>query len=157
MYRKFNLWFSLIDKERFDAVSANEEAGNPFMEDGLVICSSDFAASSVKISSAITEAEWDLVIVDEAHHLAWTESEASIEYKIVEEISRSCERLILLTATPDQLGEESHFARLRLLDHERFQNLEVFKKEQSDYRNKVKGIDRLLEVESLDKKKISSL
>ena len=34
--------------------------------------------------------------------------------------------MLLLTATPDQLGHESHFARLRLLDPDRFFDYQQF-------------------------------
>ncbi|WDE96045.1 RNA polymerase-associated protein RapA [Lentisphaera profundi] len=151
MYRKFNLWFSIIDEERFKVVEANPENPNPFLEESLIITSTAYASSSAKVSEAIVEGEWDLIIVDEAHHLSWSQDQVSREYSLVEELAKRVERLILLTATPDQLGEESHFARLRLLDPDRFYDLEVFKKEQENYRSKVKGIDKLLYADSLSK------
>ena len=152
MYRKFNLWFSLIDDERFKAVEANPDNDNPFLDDPLIICSTEYAAASAKVSEAIVQGEWDLIIVDEAHHLSWSPETVSNEYLLVEELAKKVERLVLLTATPDQLGEESHFARLRLLDPDRFYDLEVFKNEQSQYRDKVKGLDKLLDAEKLDAK-----
>lgn len=155
MYRKFNLWFSLIDDERFKAVEANPDNHNPFLEDPLIICSSEYAASSAKVSQAIAGGEWDLIIVDEAHHLSWSQEDVSREYHLVEELAKNTERLILLTATPDQLGEESHFARLRLLDPDRFYDLDSFKDEQLQYRDKVKGLDRLLDAETLDTKNLA--
>ncbi|WP_255964849.1 hypothetical protein, partial [Klebsiella pneumoniae] len=42
--------------------------------------------------------------------------------------------ILLLTATPEQLGMESHFARLRLLDPNRFHDFEQFVEEQQNYR-----------------------
>ncbi len=146
MYRKFNLWFSLIDEERFKAVSVNGE--NPFLQDPLVICSTDFASSKAKVSEAMVQGEWDLLIVDEAHHLEWSINESSAAYSMVEAVAALTPRLVLLTATPDQLGEESHFARLRLLDPDRFYDLKSFQEEQVDYRERVAGIDSLLESES---------
>ena len=41
--------------------------------------------------------------------------------------------MLLLTATPEQLGAEGHFARLRLLDPERYPDLDKFRQEQSEY------------------------
>ncbi|MEY4719674.1 MAG: hypothetical protein RL563_2292, partial [Pseudomonadota bacterium] len=41
--------------------------------------------------------------------------------------------LILLTATPEQLGKESHFARLRLLDPDRFYSFAQFLAEESQF------------------------
>ena len=39
---------------------------------------------------------------------------ASPEYAVVERFARGVPNLILLTATPEQLGRSGHFARLRL-------------------------------------------
>ena len=64
--------------------------------------------------------DWDILIVDEAHHLDWSVSEVSNEYKIVEQLASTTDGLLLLTGTPGQLRPEGHFARLRLLDPDRF-------------------------------------
>ena len=65
-------------------------------------------------------ANWDMLVVDEAHHLKWSVEEVSLEYMVVDLLSRIANGLLLLTATPEQLGLESHFARLRLLDPDRY-------------------------------------
>lgn len=57
-----------------------------------------------------------MLIVDEAHHLGWSEHNPSLEYQLVEQLARQIPAVLLLTATPEQLGQESHFARLSLLD-----------------------------------------
>jgi ATP-dependent helicase HepA len=67
-----------------------------------------------------------MLVVDEAHHLEWSVAEASPEYSIVDLLSRVAKGLLLLTATPEQLGVESHFARLRLLDPNRYANFQDF-------------------------------
>ena len=43
------------------------------------------------------------------------------------------EDYFLLTATPEQVGIDSHFARLRLIDPARFHSLNEFKKEQKKF------------------------
>jgi ATP-dependent helicase HepA len=50
----------------------------------------------------------------------------------------------LLTATPQQLGPEGHFARLRLLDPERYSDLEEFLRESERYESVAKAIDSVL-------------
>ena len=40
----------------------------------------------------------------------------------------------MLTATPEQLGIEGHFARLRLLDPDRFYDLKEYVKEEKHYK-----------------------
>ena len=41
--------------------------------------------------------------------------------------------LLLLTATPEQLGPESHFARLRLLDPDRYSDFAAYQAESDHY------------------------
>ena len=64
-------------------------------------------------------APWDMVIVDEAHHLSVEDGQPSIAYSSVAAFAEMAPSLILLTATPEQLGVEGHFARLKLLDPHR--------------------------------------
>jgi len=91
-----------------------------------VICSIEFLAGSEKRTKQAVSANWDMLVVDEAHHLEWSVAEASPEYSIVDLLSRVAKGLLLLTATPEQLGVESHFARLRLLDPNRYANFQDF-------------------------------
>lgn len=132
MYRRFNLHFSIFDAERISALLESGEE-TPFVSQQLVLCSLDFLVNETQQS--VLDAEWDLLIVDEAHHLDWHEQEVSPEYEIIEKISQKAKGLLLLTATPEQLGQEGHFARLRLLDPERFQSLEKFVEEQASYQD----------------------
>jgi ATP-dependent helicase HepA len=78
------------------------------------LTSIDFLASDPRRAEQAVTAGWDILVVDEAHHLEWSESAPSRSYQVVEELSRKSAGLLLLTATPEQLGVESHFARLRL-------------------------------------------
>lgn len=133
MLRKFNLHFSLFDKDRYDSLLESDDQANPFESEQLILCSLDLLCSDEKIIQHACAADWDLAIVDEAHHLAWSEQEASSEYHIIDQLSQRCGGLLLLTATPEQLGIESHFARLRLLDPARFHNLATFIEEQSHF------------------------
>lgn len=59
---------------------------------------------------------WDLVVVDEAHHLLWS-SEA---YQLVEKLSRVSNGLLLLSAVPAREREDELLRLLRLLDPERY-------------------------------------
>ncbi|MCR8722193.1 RNA polymerase-associated protein RapA, partial [Pseudomonas syringae] len=59
--------------------------------------------------------------------------------------------VLLLTATPEQLGQDSHFARLRLLDPNRFHDLKAFRAESENYRPVAQAVQELL-----DKGKLSA-
>jgi ATP-dependent helicase HepA len=84
-----------------------------------------------------------MLVVDEAHHLKWSEISPSNEYQVVDELGRNSSGLLLLTATPEQLGAESHFARLRLLDPSRYQDLASYQGEAKNYRSLAGLLDRL--------------
>lgn len=126
--RRFQLAFAVFDEERAASIEASG-GGNPFEDDQWVLTDLPFLLGSDKRSEQLLAAGWDLVIVDEAHHLAWSEEEASPEYQLVERLALTTPSLILLTATPEQLGRSGHFARLRLLDPDRYSDLAHYSRE----------------------------
>lgn len=130
MLRRFNLRFSLFDEGR---CLENTTKDNPFVGEQLVLCSQDFFARYPKRQAQALAAGWDMVVVDEAHHLEWSEQSPSPEYQFIEKLSLAVQGLILLTATPEQLGKQSHFARLRLLDPDRFYSFEAFLAEEQQF------------------------
>lgn len=132
--RRFNLWFHIFDEERCAAIDSSAPDGNPFLDDQLIICSTAFLAGSEIRARQALSASWDMLVVDEAHHLEWSVDKTSPEYAIVELLSKVAKGLLLLTATPEQLGVESHFARLRLLDPDRYADYNAFKNEPQDHK-----------------------
>ncbi|WP_421317585.1 RNA polymerase-associated protein RapA [Aeromonas veronii] len=147
MLRRFNLHFSLFDEER--CIEAFADAENPFETEQLVICSLDFLRKKRRRFEQVLEAEWDLLVVDEAHHLEWSEEAPSRAYEMVEALAEQVPGVLLLTATPDQLGHQSHFARLRLLDPERFYDYEAFLAEEQAYCQVASAAQELLDGETL--------
>lgn len=132
MLRRFNMQFTIMDEERHDALL---EAGelNPFESGQLMLCSLSMLTSYPTIYEDALNTQWDLMIVDEAHHLHWDEELASPEYQCIDGLAREVSGLLLLTATPEQLGVESHFARLRLLDPDRYFDLAKFRQQEASY------------------------
>ena len=133
LLRRFNYWFSIYDEERCRELEKQDVDGNPFLDEQLVLCSMDYLASSEVRSEQASEAGWDMVVIDEAHHLEWSETHASKEYLLAEALAKSTQSLLLLTATPTQLGMEGHFARLRLLDPARYSDYPAFLEEAKHY------------------------
>ncbi len=133
MLRRFNLMFSIFDKARCQSMAAGTINENIFLSEQLVLCSLEFLSSNESWYQQAIEGEWDLLVVDEAHHLQWTPEHSSHEYQLIEQLAKQIRGLLLLTATPEQLGIESHFARLRLLDPDRFPDLDSFIAEEQDY------------------------
>ena len=131
--RRFNLDFAIFDEERAEAIELAGDGRNPFQDEQLVITDVAFLTGKAERAKAAVKAGWDLLVVDEAHHLAWSPEGASREYQLVEALAQRTPGVLLLTATPEQLGRSGHFARLRLLDAARFHDLETFQQEGAQY------------------------
>jgi len=149
MLRRFNLHFKIFDQNRCDDLIDENNFENIFHAEQFVLCSIDFLVSNASIFEQCVMGEWDLMVVDEAHHLQWSADEPSIEYMVVEQLSYHTKGVLLLTATPEQLGKESHFARLRLLDPNRFPDFQQFIEEEENYEPYAQVIEDLLNDKSL--------
>ncbi len=155
MLRRFNLQFSLFDEERCEA--SEDDGLSPFLSEQLVLCSLEFLAESRLRQEQVLAGEWGMLIVDEAHHLQWEENKPSPEYVIIEKLAAQTQAILLLTATPDQLGHASHFARLRLLDPDRFFDLQLFLKEEQEYGIIAGAVASIMEKQILNEQARSSL
>ncbi|CNH83087.1 RNA polymerase-associated protein RapA [Yersinia pekkanenii] len=155
MLRRFNLRFSLFDDSRYS--EALLDSTNPFETEQMVICSLDFVRRNKQRLEQLADASWDLLVVDEAHHLAWSEEAPSREYQVIEQLAEHIPGVLLLTATPEQLGQQSHFARLRLLDPDRFHDYKEFVNEQQKYRPIADAVTLLLGGERLTDDKLNLL
>ncbi|HED35975.1 MAG TPA: RNA polymerase-associated protein RapA, partial [Gammaproteobacteria bacterium] len=133
MLRRFNLFFSIFDEERCLAIEESTDFSNPFNAEQKIICSLDLFTREPQRFEQVVNAEWDLLVIDEAHHLQWSAEHISEEYRLVEQLARISKGLLLLTATPEQLGRESHFARLRLLDADKFNDYDSFVQQENQY------------------------
>ncbi len=67
---------------------------------------------------------FDLVIIDEAHHLRNSETKS---HRAGLTLSDATEAMVLLTATPIHLGNEDLYRLLRLLDTNEFSDFEIFR------------------------------
>ncbi len=170
MLRRFNLRFSVFDEARcleelnddgldeVDGVEHSvEDDNNPFLTEQLILCSQQFFSDYPRRQQQALQAGWDMVIVDEAHHLEWSEQAPSPEYRFVEQLGMLSPSLILLTATPEQLGKESHFARLRLLDPDRFYSFAAFVEEERLFEPVANAAKLLLAEQTLDEQAQQSL
>ncbi|NUO73016.1 MAG: RNA polymerase-associated protein RapA, partial [Frateuria sp.] len=157
LLRRFNLSFAIYDEERCEALEQSGDAGNPFEDEQLVIADFGFLEENPKRARQLQETNWDLLIVDEAHHLAWTPEAASPRYALAEQLAAKTPGVILLTATPEQLGRSGHFARLRLLDPQRYHDLDVYLSEAERFQALSPIADRLQSGEPLDETQRTTL
>ncbi|WP_439234291.1 RNA polymerase-associated protein RapA [Lonepinella koalarum] len=151
MLRRFNLYFSLFDEERAGdfVATEDEQERNPFDAENRIICSIDWLVANPKRMQQLIASQFDMLIVDEAHHLQWSPENPSTAYQLVETLAQQIPSVLLLTATPEQLGQQGHFARLRLLDNDRFYDYHAFLQEQQNYQPVAKAVQTLLTEKSL--------
>lgn len=157
MLRRFNLRFSLFDNERYQAMTETDETTNPFEQEQLVLCSLDLLTGNQACLNNVLIAGWDMLVVDEAHHLAWTPDHASTEYQIIEQIAAVTSGVLLLTATPEQLGRAGHYARLRLLDPDRFPDFDRFVEEEKSYEPVADAIESLFSQDQPNQAAVSQI
>ena len=79
------------------------------------------------------------------------------EYQCIEQLAQTIPGVLLLTATPDQLGHESHFARLRLLDPDRFFDYQKFTEEEQHYTEVADAANTLVTEQPLAKEQVATL
>jgi ATP-dependent helicase HepA len=161
MLRRFNLNFSIFDNERCVETSQDNyvdgKKANPFSSEQLVLVNLGFITNNPEWYEALVSEDWDLMVVDEAHHLNWQQDNPSIEYQCIEQLAQVIPGVLLLTATPDQLGHESHFARLRLLDADRFYDYQKFTEEESHYSEVADAANALVEGKKLSSEQETTL
>lgn len=144
LLRRFGLPVTLVDADRAAATEA------PFADASIALASLNWMTDDAKALPLALAEQWDLLIVDEAHHLGWSPDAASAEYECVRQLAAQTPGLLLLTATPEQSGEAGFFAQLQLLDPARYPSLEGFLAEEEGYRLCAAAIARLEAREPLE-------
>ena len=145
LLRRFQLSFSLYDEERCEAIEYGDPECNPFLDSQWVLAAVGFLAGNDRRATQAREAGWDVLVVDEAHHLEWSQEAPGPAYEMVRGLAETTEGLLLLTATPQQLGPEGHFARLKLLDPDRYADLQQYREETLHYEEVADVVESLTE------------
>ncbi len=144
LLRRFQLSFSLYDEERCEAIEYGDPECNPFLDSQWVLAAVDFLANHQRRATQAIEAGWDVLVVDEAHHLEWSPAVVGPAYEMVRGLAETTASLLLLTATPQQLGAEGHFARLQLLDPSRYSDLQQYCEETRHYEQVADVVESLV-------------
>lgn len=126
LLRRFNIKANLYDKELV-------------VEDtNVLIVSHSALTPDVDVVNEV----WDCVIIDEAHH--FSVDDGSDQSESIQVLAMNCEHLLLLSATPERMGMEEHFHRLKLIDSSRFSDFKTYKKQLAHYSelaNKLSSIE----------------
>jgi len=154
LLRRFNLQVSVFDEEKCQEIEISSGIENPFESAQLVLLPLEMILESPEREAQILAAKWDLMVVDEAHHLEWFDGEIGedqtvddsvMAYQIIESFAKKIPGVLLLTATPEQLGRKSHFARLRLLDADRYHDYDQFITEEDAFESVADAIELLIQ------------
>lgn len=119
---KFNISFRIVNREVLTAEP------NVFQTANRLIVSIDFVCRE-EVMRALSSTSWDMVVIDEAHKLSAYEYGKKVykskRYAAALALSRQCEHILLLTATPHR-GREDTFKRLmQLIDEDIFATPEL--------------------------------
>lgn len=156
--RRFNLNFALFDLVRTAAIKEHDPEQNVFATEQCIIAGMDLLLDHHDLYEQAMEAGFDLLVVDEAHHLHWDEAQGGNDkYELIADFADETPGVMLLTATPEQLGAQSHFARLRLLDPDRFDDLEEFIAGQDAFADTAAVASILIDDQPLSEAQIASL
>lgn len=118
MRLKFNEHFEVLDSAALKFLGHGR--ANPWAARDNVICSLPFA-SKPKRAEQIIEAEWDLVIFDEAHRVRrWRQSARKVKttqaYRLADDLKELTSGLLMLTATPMQLHPFELYSLIELVE-----------------------------------------
>ena len=116
MMQRFGFDFRVFDRD--GVLQARREGeGNPWKGNPRVITSRDFVKRKEGAFLELSAAHWDVVIIDEAHHVAArTEDEQTLQHELAAWLSDATDALLLLTATPHDGYDENFASLLRLVD-----------------------------------------
>lgn len=142
MFRRFNLLFSVLDESRIQD-EENEDGISAFSSNQLCIVAMDWLIKSPKTVQKIQQNTFNLVVMDEAHHIRWDYEEPSPKWLVAKTISEFCEGLLLLTATPRQYGFDTQFGLLNLVDPVRYSDFDQFV-EEADFAREVAHVSKAL-------------
>ncbi len=139
LYKRFNLSFMILNEAYCKNLDRRGKGINPFLEHQLAIVSFDFLAN-IRWHSKILDSGWDMVVVDEAHHI--TDNEKT--HAFILQLSSPESGLMLLTATPEQMGIKNHFLHLKLLDPHRYFDFDAYLEEAGQYEKTIETVKGLL-------------
>ena len=119
---KFNLPFTLVNRSIFAADP------NVFHTAPRIVTSIDFI-SREDVLNVAGNSHWDLIVIDESHKLSAYEYGSKIyrsqRYEAAYKLSKQCEHILLLTATPHRGRTDTFKMLLQILDEDIFATEEI--------------------------------
>lgn len=145
-------WYFELDKKFWlefavDQIVVNwEDAGYA----GAII-STERIEHDRKLSKWLEQSKWDLLVVDEAHHV----HKQPALYQKIRRLSKSTKQVLILSATPIQKNKLEFLALLRLVNPQQYDNFTVAQFEQildaqEPLRNVVLSLTPYLNIDNFD-------
>ena len=123
LYRRFDLPFEILTNDKLEAA----RTGNWFLENNLTIARLDKLSRNEDVQDklSIPEANWDLIVCDEAHKMSATHFGGEIKYtkryRLGQKLSGITRHFLLMTATPHNGKDDDFQLFMALLDEDRFE------------------------------------
>jgi len=105
---------------------------NPFYYYDKTIISIDTLKRGAEYRTFIEDANWDIVVVDEAQNAARRGSTESQRHRLADQLSRRCDTMIMLSATPHDGSPESFASLMNMLDPTAIANPSDYSREDID-------------------------
>ncbi len=127
---KFNEVFPILNSDTVKWIASESRDENPFTRHDSVIVSKDWISQPDR-AKLVTQAAWDLVIVDEAHHARRHSNKKQTRlYNVVKDLTDIVDypdrSVLLLTATPMQLSSHELYSLVEMIDPALFTSEEGF-------------------------------
>jgi superfamily II DNA or RNA helicase/predicted nucleotidyltransferase len=121
LHLKLGLEFDIVGRETIES----SRGGNPFAERQLVIARLDHLSRNDDVQAKLSQTDWDLVVVDEAHrmsaHYFGSEVKGSGRFRLGRLLGEISRNLLLMTATPHSGKDDDFGLFMSLLDADRFE------------------------------------
>ncbi len=140
-YLRFHMILRVIGRDTVGGEDlVGPDAPSTWGDAQMFVCPLDYEGRA-----DLEQGDWDIVIIDEAHHLE-PDSEA---FAAISDLVVRVPHAVMLSATPDRDGELAHFRRLALLEPERFSDPEAYRNEAAHYQPLANVAERLKKGEDL--------
>ena len=146
---KFNEVFPILDTDTVRHLERTERyTDNPFLRYDSVIVSEAWVTSGTR-ADEVRQVDWDMIIVDEAHHVRSTRHGNRVTttrlYDLMRDLADPAHAgkrsILFLTATPMQLQTHELYSLIELLDPVLFPSEEHFER----HGHEARGLSRLVE------------
>lgn len=144
---KFNETFAQLNGDVVRALRANHPKENVWTLHDNVITSTNYASWDDQRAKEIALADWDVVIVDEAHHARRTLDNLTGTrlFRLVQALAEpqhaTSRAMLFLTATPMQLHPFELYSLIELLDPTLFASYEDF----DEHRQRLAGLNQAVD------------